>query len=212
MFVNIAARGSDPLNTIFQAQGSEDRILMPLWGAVWIFIFVVFQTVVLHRITRFLRAEGIRALFAALATPGEAVKLALALLFGFGYLRLLFGHYPFPSQPISISVAVAFGVFSWGVSALIVWPRKNAKPMMMTPRQRPVGTAATIFGAVFGFFVGGIFLVAAHFFPGLFYFHGMLGLFCITMFACQLLFLSSGKKATSDGPLEATAAGADTMG
>ncbi len=127
MFVNIAARGSDPLNTIFQAQGSEDRILMPLWGAVWIFIFVVFQTVVLHRITRFLRAEGIRALFAALAMPAEAVKLAFALLFGFGYLRLLFGHYPFPSQPISISVAVAFGVFGWGVSALIVWSCKKCE-------------------------------------------------------------------------------------
>ena len=98
MFVNVAVRGSDELNTIFTVQGWEDRFLLPLWGLVWIFVFVVFQSVVLNRISNYLRNKGARALFDALKMPGEAVKSAFALLFGFGYLQFLLGHYPFPSR------------------------------------------------------------------------------------------------------------------
>ncbi|MGA2619254.1 MAG: hypothetical protein ABSF26_16725 [Thermoguttaceae bacterium] len=204
MFVSIAAHGSDQLNTIFVVQGWEDRVLMPLWGLLWIFAFVVFQCVVLHRIANYLRGEGIRALFAALRMPSEALKLALALLFAFGYVWFLSGHYPFPSRPISAWISTAFGVFSWGVSALLVWFIRKAK-ITATQQRTQTGRAGTIFGFLFGFLTGAFFLVVALFLePGLFYFHGMLGLFCITMFACQLLFLSNGKARVPDTRPEAT--------
>ncbi len=188
-FVSIGVHGSDQLNTIFVVQSWEDRVLMPLWGLIWIFAFVVFQCVVLHRIANYLRGEGLRALFAALKMPSEALKAACALLFAFEYVRFLLGHYPFPSRPISVWMSMAFGGFSWGVSALFVWFVRKAK---ITATQQKVGTAGKIFGILFGFLTGAFFLLVVLFMePGLFYFHGMLGLFCITMFACQLLFLST---------------------
>jgi len=187
MFVTIGVRGADPLNTIFRAQGLSDRLLLPLWGLIWILVFVVFQTVILRRISHYLRSEGPRALGLALRRPAEAIKLALALLFACGYVRCLLGHYPFPSRPISFWMSTAFGAFGWIASALLVWLGKHRQSM----KQSPVSPANTIGGALFGFLVGGLFVwLALVKMPGLFYFHGMLGLLCITMCACQLLFLS----------------------
>jgi hypothetical protein len=147
MFVNIGLRGADPLNTIFRAQGLSDRLLLPLWGLVWILVFVVFQTVILRRISRYISSEGPRALWLALRRPGEAVKLALALLFAFGYVRCLLGHYPFPSRPISFWMSTAFGAFGWAASALIVWLTKHGQ----VSQQPQVGTASKVGGALFGF-------------------------------------------------------------
>jgi hypothetical protein len=195
MFVNIGLRGADQLNTIFVVNGRSDRMLLPLWGLVWILVFVVFQTVILRRISHYLSSEGPRALWSALRRPGEAVKLALAMLFAYGYVRCLLGHYPFPSRTISFWMSTAFGAFSWVVSGLIVWLSKHGQ---VSP-QSPVGTANTIGGALSGFLIGGLFVwLALVKMPGLFYFHGMLGLLCITMCACQLLFLSRPKPGRSD--------------
>ena len=186
MFVNIGLRGTDQLNTLFLVNGRSDRMLLPLWGLAWILVFVVFQTVILRRISQYLSSEGHRALWVALRRPGEAVKLVLALLFAFGYVCCLLGHYPFPSKPISFWMSMAFGAFGWVVSALIVWLAKHGQ----VSQQSPVGTASKVGGALFGFLIGGLFVwIALAKLPGLFYFHGMLGLLCITMCACQLLFL-----------------------
>ena len=195
MFVTIGVRGADPLNTLFRAQGQGDRLLLPLWGLVWILIFVVFQAVILRRISQYLRTAGHQALWLALRRPGEAVKLALTLLFACGYLRCLLGHYPFPSRPITFWMSTAFGAFGWVASVLIVWLTKHRQSI----KQSPVSTANTIGGALFGFLIGGLFVwVALVKMPGLFYFHGMLGLLCIAMCACQLLFLARPQPARSD--------------
>ena len=202
MFVSIGVHGTDRLNTIFNAQGWENRFLLPLWGLGWIFAFVIFQSVILRRISNYLRERGIRAFFDALKSLSEMVKLALALLFGFGYIRFLLGYYPFPSKPISFWMSIAFGAFSWGVSAFIVWLIKKAD--VVETQENQIGTVGTIFGFLLGFLIGAAFLVAGYYFPGLFYFHGMLGLFCLTMLACQLLFRSDRKKGMSNKFSEAT--------
>lgn len=195
MFVNIGVRGADQLNTIFVAQDRSDRLFLPLWGLIWILVFVVFQTVILRRIAQYLRTEGPRALWLALRRPAEAVKLALALLFAYGYVRCLLGHYPFPSRPISFWMSTAFGAFGWVASALIVWSVKH----LQISQQPQVGSASKVGGALFGFLIGGLFVwIGLVKMPGLFYFHGMLGLLCITMFACQLLFLASPQPVRPD--------------
>jgi hypothetical protein len=196
LFVNIGVRGADEIDTVFTVQGWSDRIFMPAWGLAWIFIFVVFQGFILHRIAKYLRNEGVSALFGSLKRPSESVKLVLAVLFAVEYVRFLLRYYPFPSRPISFWMSLAFGLFSWGISALIVWLITKAK-IEVTPDRNQVGTVGKIIGILFGFLVGAApFVVAVYVWPGAFYFLGMVGLFFIMTCACQLLFLSTGKKRT----------------
>ncbi len=181
MFVNIAEHGADDLS-VFNATGFLDRVLLPLWGILWLVMFLARQTSVLRRIAVFVKGRGIASFVQALRVPSELVKAGLAALFGLVFLSFLCGHYPFPWRPVSTPVSILFGLFGWGISGLLAWAARRA------PAQRQSEPHGSTAAAIVGFLVGGVFLTLACFVqPGLFYFHGMIGLGVMTLISCRYL-------------------------
>lgn len=205
MFTNIAANGSDDLNSVFNVQRQEDRIFLAVWGLSWIVTFVIFESVILHYISMSLKEDGPLALVIGLKKPTEILKLAVAVVMGIEYVRFLLGHYPFPSRPISLWTSTAFGVLGFVVPALFVPIVHLLKRLLnrlklnaaitASQQQNQVGAAGAAGICVGGILFGAMFLMfAVSLKPGLFYFHGLLGLFVIMLFGCLLLFLPEGLK------------------
>ena len=195
MFVNIGLYGSDSLS-IFNASDLADRFLLPLWGLMWIFVFVAFEVDIFRRLSTFWREQSVGHLLYALRSPTEMLKAFFAIIFTVGFMALGFGHYPFPSQPIPKVIFVLFWLFGWGVSGLIAWGLRR-KPVPAPERQEE-----TLAGSIMGFLIGAVFFAIAYFIePGLFYFHGMIGIGVMTMITCQVLFKGSNReKAEQAGP------------
>jgi hypothetical protein len=185
MFVNIGVNGSDSLS-IFNASDLADRFLLPFWGLMWIFAFVAFEVDVFRRLSAFWQEQDLRRFLDALRSPSEVLKALLAIIFALGFAAFSLGYYPFPRSPIPTVVYVLFWLFGWGVSGLIAWGLRQ-KPVQKTESQEGV-----VVGSIMGFVIGSVFFVVAYFFqPGLFYFHGMIGLGVVTMITCQVLFKAS---------------------
>jgi hypothetical protein len=199
MFISIGLHGEDRLS-IFGTTGMADRVLLAFWGLMWIFAFLAFQADVFRRISKFCDQRGVVLFLRALKAPSEMLKAATALLFALIYLSFVLGHYPFPGQPISMTILVLYGVFGWAVSALVAWALRK-RPVRAT-REQHAGKV----GAIVGFLIGAVFFVVAQFVePGLFYFHGMIGLGVMTMIACKLLFRGPRIKGMPNQALDSTA-------
>ena len=182
MFVNIGVNGSDSLN-VFNAYDWVDRFFLLLWGLMWISAFVAFEVDVIRRIATFWHRQSIQRFLHALRTPSEAIKAILAILFALGFLALGVGYYPFPKVPIPTVVSILFWLFGWGVSGLIAWSIRHKTV------QEPEAQEGSVAGSILGFAVGSVFFAIAYFLqPGVFYFHGMIGLGVVTMVTCQFLF------------------------
>ncbi len=182
MFVNIGRYGSDSLS-IFNADCFTDRILLPFWGLMWIFAFIAFEVDIFRRLSIFWRKQSVQLFLQELRTPTEILKALFAVLSAVGFAAMILGYYPFPSRPIPTVIWVLFWLFGWGVSGFIVWGLRRK------PAPTPQTQEGTMTGAIMGFIIGAVFFMIAYFVqPGLFYFHGMIGLGVMTMIACQVLF------------------------
>jgi hypothetical protein len=153
---------------------------------MWIFAFVAFEVDIFRRLSSFWRQQSTARFFNALRTPSEMLKALLALIFALGYAALSMGYYPFPHRPIPKVIAFLFWLLGWGVSGLLAWGLRQK------PIQKPEKQEGTVTESIMGFISGSVFFAIAYFFqPGLFYFHGMIGLGVMTMITCQALFKAS---------------------
>lgn len=196
MFLNIVITGSDSLS-VFNADGFADRIFLPFWGLMFILAFVAFQADMFRRIDIFIRGKEGFSWLQGSSSPTEIFRLVAAVAFATTYCLFLAGKYPFPSKPISTHVSLLFSVFSWGVSAGLGWliARYDSMPSRSADPQPDTESLPPRQGMVLGFIIGITFVAVALFVtPGLFYFHGMLGLGVLTMLMCQLLFKHSEKE------------------
>lgn len=197
MFVNIAVNGSDSLS-LFNASDWADRFFLSFWGLMWIFVFVAFEVSIFRRLSVSWQKQDLRHFLNALRSPSEVLKALLAIIFALGFAAFSLGYYPFPRSPVTTAVNVSFWLFGWGVSGLIAWGLRQ-KPVLRAGNQK-----GTVAGFIMGFVIGAVFFAFAYFVqPGLFYFHGMLGLGSMTMIACQVLFkgsISNGMQSPASPP------------